>query len=338
MKRLFLLFIPIVFVVMCQKQNNVQLEPGSPAYELAVACAEKMAVLHPDSNTVLASAKSIQITNDALFQHLYATMGSQSERFKSFSESVMKRMVQQTAGRLAEKELLYKQAKKSGIKVKDAEVDSLILQYARQQEGYSDIKTFLAEKGIDYDYFWDDVKSGIMIDRYLADIVLEKRTVTEEEILMAYEKMSRDTLVSVQHILLLTRKKSEREKEEIKEKMASILKEARSGVDFGELAKKYSEDPGSKDKGGLYENFGRHRMVKPFEDASFTVPVGEISDIVETRYGFHIIKVLSRGANDKPLDEIRPEIEQSIRNKSANQIKQQHVEELKEKSEFKLHV
>ncbi len=338
MKRLFVIFIPVILFVMCQKQQSVQLEPGTPAYELAAACAEKMSVLHPDSNRVLASAKSIEVTSDDVFHHLQSTMGTQSERFKTFSETVLKRMVQQTANRLVEKELLLRHAKKAGVNIKDAEVDSMITRYAQQQSGYDDIKEFLAEKEIDYDYFWQDVKAGMLIDNYLAQIVLEKRTVTEEEILLAYQKFSRDTLVSVQHILLLTRDKSDNEISQIKSKMASVLKKAREGADFGDLARKYSEDPGSKEKGGLYENFGRGVMVKPFEKAAFNIPVGEISDIVETRYGYHILKVLERGVNEKPLEEVREQLEDSIRKKSANEIRQQHVQELKEEADFQLHV
>src|SRR5262249_41898933 len=63
-----------------------------------------------------------------------------------------------------------------------------------------------------------------------------------------------------------------------------------AGTNFADLAKKYSEDPGSKDTGGEY-TFPRGKMVKPFEDAAFTLKPGEISEIIETQYGFHIIKV-----------------------------------------------
>lgn len=338
MKRLIVLFVPVILLVLCQKQQNVQLEPGTPAYELAEICAEKIAVLHPDSNVVLASTKSVEITSDLLFFHLQSTMGKHSDRFKSFSEDVLKRMVQQTAARLAEKEILLQQARKKGVKVNDADVDSMIVKYVRRQNDSGDIKQSFQERGVDYEYFWNDVRDGILIDKYLYDIVTEQRTVTEDEILLAYQRMTRDTLVSVQHILLLTRGKNESEKTAIKLQMNKILSEAKNGADFGVLAKKYSEDPGSKDKGGLYENFGRGRMVKPFEHAAFTVPVGGLSDIVETRYGYHILKVISRGANDKPLEEVREEIENTIRNKNANQIKQQHVMQLRKDAEFKLHI
>jgi parvulin-like peptidyl-prolyl isomerase len=87
---------------------------------------------------------------------------------------------------------------------------------------------------------------------------------------------------------------------------------ARSGHDFAKLANTYSEDPGSNTKGGLYENIGRGDMVKPFDLAAFNLPVGQISDIVETSYGYHIIKVIERKKEERPLPEVKDELIREI--------------------------
>jgi peptidyl-prolyl cis-trans isomerase C len=86
----------------------------------------------------------------------------------------------------------------------------------------------------------------------------------------------------------------------------------------------------------LYENFGRGQMVKPFEDAAFSVPIGEISDIVETTFGFHIIEVIKRKKEIRPLDEVRAEIEAQIRQMQQNDAYQELLGQLKGKASFQI--
>jgi hypothetical protein len=83
-------------------------------------------------------------------------------------------------------------------------------------------------------------------------------------------------------------------------KAEALLKRARRGESFSRLARENTDDPGSKENGGFYDWFGRGRMVKEFEDASFRLRVGQISGIVETQYGFHIIKLLGKRSFKDP--------------------------------------
>src|SRR5206468_1523078 len=112
--------------------------------------------------------------------------------------------------------------------------------------------------------------------------------------------------VHVQHILFKTVGQSDAEVAETKKKAEDVLKQARKGVKFDELAKKYSEDPGSKDKGGDLGWIRQGQTVPEFEKEAFSLAPDQISDLVRTQYGFHIIKVLDKQtAHTKPFDEVR---------------------------------
>jgi parvulin-like peptidyl-prolyl isomerase len=90
--------------------------------------------------------------------------------------------------------------------------------------------------------------------------------------------------------------------------MEGLLKRARAGEDFAKLAKEYSEDPGSKDKGGEY-TFPKGQMVPEFEATAFSLKTNEISDIVTTQYGYHIIKLHEHiPAQKVAFDKVSPRI------------------------------
>jgi parvulin-like peptidyl-prolyl isomerase len=81
-----------------------------------------------------------------------------------------------------------------------------------------------------------------------------------------------------------------RTKEEAKKLATEVMAKAKKGQDFAELARKYSDEPGAKDRAGSLGKFTRQTMVKAFSDATFALKPGEISDVVETQFGFHVIK------------------------------------------------
>jgi len=111
--------------------------------------------------------------------------------------------------------------------------------------------------------------------------------------------------IRVQHILFRTISTSESQQKEIKKQAEEVLKMAKSGADFSALAEKYSQDPGSAEKGGDLGFFGKGKMVKEFEDAAFSLKPGEISDLIKTDFGYHIIKMLeSRPIENINKDEI----------------------------------
>jgi peptidyl-prolyl cis-trans isomerase D len=127
--------------------------------------------------------------------------------------------------------------------------------------------------------------------------------------------------VHVQHILFKTVGQTDAEVAETKKKAEDVLRQARKGAKFDELAKKYSEDPGSKDKGGDLGWIRQGQTVPEFEKEAFSLGPGQISDLVRTQYGFHIIKVLEKQtAHTKPFDEVKDSLRaQALLNQAEKQ-------------------
>ena len=124
----------------------------------------------------------------------------------------------------------------------------------------------------------------------------------------------------VEHILFKTIGKTDAEIAEIRQKAEDVLKKARSGANFEDLAKKFSEDDGTKAKGGDLGWIVEKQTVPEFEQAAFSLPKGQISDLVKTQYGFHIIKVLDREtAHTKSFEEVRGSIVPIVAEEKAAQ-------------------
>ncbi|MGB2602529.1 MAG: peptidylprolyl isomerase, partial [Candidatus Sulfotelmatobacter sp.] len=163
--------------------------------------------------------------------------------------------------------------------------------------------------------------------------------VTHDE-LQAYYNQHRDQYrtpeqAKVSHILIKTPlpgpdgKVDEKGVAEAQRRAEDLLKQLKGGANFEDLAKKYSEDPGSAKEGGSLGWIGKGRTVPEFEKAAFSLPKGQISDLVKSSYGFHIIRVDDRqDAHMKTLDEVKGEIEPILKQQKAQQIAQKQAEDL----------
>jgi len=149
--------------------------------------------------------------------------------------------------------------------------------------------------------------------RYLlvdVEALRAKANVTQADIERAYnsniEQYSTPEQIRASHILFKTEGKDDAA---VKAKAEEVLKQAKAGADFAELAKKYSEDEASAKNGGDLDYFGKGKMVPEFEQVAFAMTPGQISDLVKTQYGYHIIKMSDKKpATTKTLQEVRQQI------------------------------
>jgi len=335
MKRFFIFSIMFALLIAnCGKKSEiVKLKKGTPAFELAQELATKIAYLNPEENNPLITTSEFSVTSGEVIQSIYDNSGKRTEQLKKMDANRIKAIVLQSARRIAERKLVLKEAEREKFSVAPTMLDSLLnLQYQRAG-GEEKFKTMLQESGASFEAVKKDMSDYLLFDRYLDKVIGKNIQISDEEIQKAYDDYRGKEIATVRHILLMTQGKKGPEKQQIRKKMEDILARARSGEDFAELARQYTEDPGSKENGGLYENFTRGTMVKPFEDAAFSVPVGKISDIVETRYGYHILKVIARN-NYKTLEEYKPELEERLKSKRKPQAFREYMDNLKKEKQY----
>jgi peptidyl-prolyl cis-trans isomerase D len=169
---------------------------------------------------------------------------------------------------------------------------------------------------------------------------IENSVQVSKDDLQAYYNQHRDQYrvpeqAKVSHILIKTPlagadgKVDEKGTAEAQARAQDLLKQLKAGAKFDELAKKYSEDPGSAKEGGSLGWIGKGRTVPEFEKAAFSQPIGQVGDLVKSSYGFHIIRVDERqDAHMKTLDEVKDQIEPILKQQKAQEAAQKQADDL----------
>lgn len=231
----------------------------------------------------------------------------------------------QVREQIAKQEVVYKLlAAKADDKAKEkgAKEGNEQLEQYKKSVGEDKFKKFLSDKKLTE----QDVKD--YFTRVMTVINSETNKVTDDQMKQEFEKnKDQFTTASVRHVLI-SFKDPKTNKERKKEDALKLAKEVKAkldaGADFATIAKKYSEDPGSASKGGLYENESVAQWVPTFKKAVETQPINKIGDPVETEYGYHIIKVESR--NEPTFDKLKDNEKAALKNKLAGENIQNFTE------------
>lgn len=160
--------------------------------------------------------------------------------------------------------------------VSEEDVDKELEEFKKQFGGEDIFKEELKKAGLTDEQLRKNIKESLVFFKAQTDGI----KVSDKELNELYEKEFKVSEVKASHILV-----------EDEETAKDVLAKLKAGEDFAALAKKYSTDPGSKDKGGELGFFSRGKMLPPFEEAAFSMKKGELSDPVQTQFGWHIIKV-----------------------------------------------
>jgi peptidyl-prolyl cis-trans isomerase C len=243
---------------------------------------------------------------------------------------------------LVEYTLLQQEAKNRKVTVSDAEVNERIQAMQGQFPTEEAFKKALEARSMSIDRLRDDARVDMVISRLVEGEVASAQAPSDADCKEYYDKnpdrFKLGEAVRASHILILADEKAdEAAKKQARAKIEAINKRVKAGEDFAKLAQENSQD-GSAAQGGDLDFFGRGRMVPPFEQAAFALKPGEVSDIVTTQFGYHIIKVTERrDSSTIPYDDRLQErlkqilIEQRKQEKAAS-----FVSSLKQKSKIEV--
>ncbi|MEJ2184829.1 MAG: peptidyl-prolyl cis-trans isomerase [Gemmatimonadota bacterium] len=179
-----------------------------------------------------------------------------------------------------------------------------------------------------------NVEQGLF-QRIRAKIMGPDTAISDEQLKEIYEQQQPGTRIHARHILFtVPSDATQQQRDSIHALAEKIRQRAVAGEDFAKLAREYSQDPGSAQKGGDLGTFGRGQMVGPFEDAAFALKPGQISDVVETPFGFHIIQVLSRQTPE--LKDMGPQFRQQVMQQREQKRLQAYVDSLSKQADIKV--
>jgi len=243
---------------------------------------------------------------------------------------------------LVSAELLYQASQKAGLGDMGKDVDSQLENIKKGFGSDQEFQKVLKERGIDIKDLKEDIKKGVFINAYLEKDVFSKLPpVTEDEKKKEYEankdKLNVPDEVKASHILVKADEKATpEEKQKAKEKIEALRTRAMSGEDFAKLAKENSEDASASNNGDL-GYFRKGQMVKPFEDAAFGLEKDQISPVVETQFGYHVIKVTDKKpAHALTYEEVSNDIEKFLVNKQKREAVNKKIEELKKDAKIEI--
>jgi peptidyl-prolyl cis-trans isomerase C len=240
--------------------------------------------------------------------------------------------------------LLIQETKTRKLTVNDAELDARMNQIRSQFPNEEAFKQTMTQQNVTLEQLRTQARNDMLVSSMLQTEVGSKVTVTPEQVADFYQKnpdqFRQGERVRASHILIgFPQNADEAAKTQARAKAADVLKEVKAGKDFAALAKQHSSDPGSAANGGDLGFFQQGQMVPPFDKAAFSMKPGQTSDLVETDFGVHIIRVVDRqAARTMPIDEVRPQVQQYLEGQNRQQATQAFVEALKAKGKVEIYI
>ena len=257
-----------------------------------------------------------------------------NQRGQQVPESQMQTMRASILESLIDRELLFQESQKKGIEITPESVTQQLADVKKRFPNEAEFKKVLAENNLTESKLKTDLKRELAIQQVIQKEVHEKVQVTDAETKSFYDKnpqqFQQPERVKASHILIkVDAAATDAQKTEARKKIEDVRKKAQKGEDFAALAKTYSEGPSSA-RGGDLGYFRRGQMVKPFEEAAFGMKANEISKVVETQFGYHVIKVVDKQPAKKiSYDEIKDRLSEHLKKQKVNSETRAYIQGLR---------
>jgi peptidyl-prolyl cis-trans isomerase C len=281
-----------------------------------------------------AMVNGVVITRAHYDKELKVHLARVSRQGRQISDDQLTELKKEILDGLIEREVLYQQSQKAGIKVDEQKVDDQLAGIKKRFPNEADFQKALTSMDLTEAEVRTQIKRGLSIRGLIDKEVTDKIVITEEETNAYYianpQFFKQPEQVKASHILIkVDPTADDAVKATAHKKIEEVQKKLTAGGDFAELAKEYSEGP-SGPNGGNLGYFGRGQMVKPFEEAAFSMQVNQVSQVVETRFGYHLIKVDDKKP-EKTLayDEVKDKISERLKQEKIQKGAQEYVEVLK---------
>ncbi len=253
-------------------------------------------------------------------------------------EQKLKKVREEILDHLVDSKLLDQEIKKRKIEVPDRDVDAAIADVLKSASlSENDLKKVLAREGMTYSAYRQKIREELGKMRLVSREIKSKIVIEEETLRKAYQenldKFTDPLEVKIQQIFFpLPKNGSKEETAAVWKEGQSILERARKGEDFSELAKKYSHGPEASE-GGVLGNFKHKELMPELEEVGFRLKGGEISGLIASPLGFHILRVMERkGGEPRPFAEVQNKIREEMIQVEAEKKYQEWMKELKSKA------
>jgi len=238
---------------------------------------------------------------------------------------------------LINRELVYQEALSKGINIEETAINEQLNSLKKRFPSENEFKSALSSKNLSEEFLRAQIRKGLAVKQLIDDQFAQKVTVTDMEIKTFYDNnpdsFKKPEQVRVRHILIkVDPQADETQRAASQTKLKDIQSRLKKGENFESLAKEFSQCPSSTEGGDL-GYFSKGQMVKPFEAAAFTLMPGEVSDIVETQFGYHLIQCVDKKNKDKiAYEECKDKIHQHLKQEKIREHVDAHIEQLKGKA------